>query len=62
MFTPDAGGRITPNDALGNVNISFTINAIDSRDIDTVLIERKQTIIGVINEALNRKGKQGVTN
>ncbi len=62
LFTPDAGGRITPNDALGNVNISFTINAIDSRDIDTVLIERKQTIIGVINEALNRKGKQGVTN
>jgi len=62
VFQPDAGGRIIPNDALGNVNISFTINAIDSRDIDTVLIERKQTIIGVINEALNRKGKVGVTN
>tara|TARA_Y100000004_G_scaffold51015_2_gene56380 strand:+ start:4458 stop:6608 length:2151 start_codon:yes stop_codon:yes gene_type:complete len=62
LFTPDAGGRITPNNELGNVNISFTINAIDSRDIDTVLIERKQTIIGVINEALNRKGKVGVTN
>ena len=62
IFTADRGGRITPNNALGNVNISFTINAIDSRDIDTVLIERKQTIIGVINEALNRKGKVGVTN
>jgi hypothetical protein len=62
MFVPNAGGTIVANNQMGrNVNINFTINAVDSRGIDQVLIERKQTIIGVINEALNRKGRVGIT-
>jgi len=46
----------------GSVNINFTINAIDSQGIDQVLVDRRQTIIGVVNEALNRKGRVGITN
>jgi len=57
------GGAITPNNAMGGpVNINFTINAIDSQGIDQVLIDRRQTIVGVVNEALNRKGRVGITN
>lgn len=62
MFVPDAGGKIVPNGGAQNVNINFTINAVDSRGIDQVLIERRNTIIGVINEALNKKGRVGITN
>ena len=61
MFVPDAGGKIVPNGGGQNVNINFTINAVDSRGIDQVLIERRNTIIGVINEALNKKGRVGIT-
>lgn len=62
MFVPNAGGTIVPNNQMGgNVNINFTINAVDSRGIDQVLIERRNTIIGVINEALNKKGRVGIT-
>lgn len=57
------GGTVIPNNQMGGqVNVNFTINAIDSRGIDQVLIERKRTIVGVINEALNRRGKVGITN
>lgn len=63
VFTPNTAGTITPNDQLGGtVNINFTINAIDSQGIDQVLVDRRQTIIGVVNEALNRKGRVGITN
>lgn len=60
-FVPDAGGTIVPNGGGQTVNVNFTINAVDSRGIDQVLIERKQTIVGVINEALNKKGRVGIT-
>ena len=63
VFQPNTAGRIIPNDQLGgSVNINFTINAIDSQGIDQVLVDRRQTIIGVVNEALNRKGRVGITN
>jgi hypothetical protein len=38
------------------VNISFTINAIDSRGIDTLLLEKRSLITNIVRGAVQRRG------
>jgi tape measure domain-containing protein len=40
-----------------NVQISFTINAVDSRGIQEVLIENKQLITNIVANAVRQKGR-----
>ena len=62
MFSPAGAGNITPNDKLGqSVNVNFTILANDTRGFDELLVSRRATIQGIINGALNRRGRVGVT-
>ena len=62
MFTPNAGGQITSNGAMGNqVTVNFNIETIDATGFDELLLERRSTIVGVINEAMNRQGREGIT-
>jgi len=61
LFTPNAGGQITPNNQLGGeVNVNFNIQTVDASDFDTLLVERRGTIVGIINSAMERRGKMGV--
>jgi len=59
LFTPAAGGNITPNNQLGGqpVNINFTVNAMDSRSFAQGMAENRNIIIGTIRQAFNRNGK-----
>ena len=59
---PNAG-TVIPNDALGNgpVNVNFNITTTDARGFDNLLVERRSTIVGIINQAMNTRGKTGVT-
>ena len=45
----------------GEVNVNFNITTVDARDFDQLLVERRGTIVGIINNAMNQQGKVGVT-
>lgn len=66
VLTMGAGGRITPNEALGGgggqvvnrtANVSFSIQANDTQGFDDLLAQRRGTIMQIINEALNDNGQ-----
>ena len=42
----------------GAVNISFTINAIDSRGIDQLLVEKRQFITNMVRSATAERGRK----
>jgi len=47
---------------MGNqVTVNFNIETIDATGFDELLIDRRSTIVGVINEAMNRQGREGIT-
>lgn len=58
MFMPAQSGSIVRNDQLGGepVNVNFTINAVDARGIDQMLIERKSVITSIISDAMLERG------
>ena len=62
MFVPNAGGTIVPNNEMGQgpVTVNFNINTVDAQGFDELLIRRRATITGIINNALTKQGKQGV--
>ena len=62
----NAKGFITPNESLRGgqapmvnrtANVSFSIQANDTRGFDELLVERRNLIISVINDALNDSGR-----
>ena len=71
LFVPPSSGEIISNQALqsggggtmmgGAVTVNFNIETIDATGFDDLLIERRSTIVGVINEAMNRQGREGIT-
>tara|TARA_R110000868_G_scaffold197002_1_gene443182 strand:+ start:18465 stop:20942 length:2478 start_codon:yes stop_codon:yes gene_type:complete len=44
----------------GEVTVNFNINTVDARGFDDLLIERRGTITGIINQAMQSKGRRGV--
>jgi len=63
LFIPQTSGTIVPNNQLagaGTTNINFTINTVDAQGVDELLTNRRSTIINVINDALNRQGKEAL--
>ncbi len=62
FFSPGKSGNIIPNDQMGtNVTINFNVTAVDSRSFDNLLEQRRNTIVGVINQAMNERGRRGLT-
>jgi len=66
LFVPSSNGSIVPNDQLasaggGAVNVNFNIQAVDAAGVDELLLNRRNTIVGIINQAMHMRGKQGVT-
>jgi len=62
LFVPNAGGQIVPNNEMGGkaVTVNFNISTVDAQGFDELLIRRRATITGIINNALTKQGKQGV--
>ena len=58
LMVPQGAGKVVPNASLGGqpVNVNFTINAVDSRGVDQLLMERKGMIVGMIRSAINDRG------
>jgi hypothetical protein len=61
LFVPSTNGTIVPNHELGGgMNITFNIQANDVRGIKELLIDNRATIINLVNQGANQKGKSNV--
>jgi hypothetical protein len=61
LFVPSTSGTIIPNQDLGGgMNITFNIQANDVRGIKELLIDNRATIINLVNQGANQKGKSNV--
>lgn len=61
MFVPNAGGQIVSNANMGApVNVNFNIETVDASGFDDLLIDRRGTIVGIINQAMEKRGRVGV--
>ena len=60
-FVPNSAGTIVPSGIGGqNVNVNFTINAVDTAGFQQLLANERGTIIGMINSAVNQQGKSNL--
>ena len=62
LFVPSTNGTIVPNQDLNSsgMNITFNIQANDVRGIKELLIDNRATIINLVNQGANQKGKSNV--
>ena len=64
IITAGSNGYVTPNNMLGgsdSVTVNFNITATDAASFDELLQQRRDTIVGVINQALNERGRRSLT-
>jgi len=62
LFVPKTDGTIIPNQDLGMAanNYNFTIVANDIRGVKELLLNNRSTIVNIMNQALNAKGKSSL--
>jgi phage-related minor tail protein len=61
LFVPNTNGTIVPNHDMGSAsNITFNIQANDVRGIRELLIDNRATIINLVNQGANQKGKSNI--
>ena len=60
IFTPNQSGGITPNNQMGNANVTFNIQANDARGFDNLLQARRGMIVGMINKAMRNNAQAGL--
>jgi len=63
MFTPSGNGRIARNngdDSGGGLTVNFNINAIDPATGTEFILDQKQQIVGMINQAYRKRGRAGI--
>ena len=66
LFMPKQSGQVYSTDQLstmgagGETNVTFQINAIDTKSGTEFLLENKNKIIGMITQAQNQRGRQGI--
>jgi hypothetical protein len=60
IFTPSSNGHITANSGESQpVNITYNIKSWDSRDTMTTLQQNAPQIVGIIQEAFQKRGQRG---
>jgi hypothetical protein len=59
LFIPSTDGTIVPNQDLNNNagNLNFTIVATDVKGVKELLLNNRATIVNIVNQALNARGK-----
>ena len=61
LFTPGRTGTITPNNAISkSTPVLININAVDARGIDSLLHERHDTLVSIINQSLQRQPRRAI--
>ena len=57
LFIPNTAGTIVPNDQMGGGNFTINISANDTEGFDQLLNKRRATIMNIINQSLNDRGR-----
>jgi len=57
LVVPNAAGSVVPNDQLGGGNYTINISANDTAGFDELLTKRRATIMNLINQSLNERGR-----
>ncbi len=67
LFIPNSSGKVISNDDMTStgtsgrpVQVNFTVNAIDSQSFTDTLQTQKDTIVGIINEAVIEQGRPAI--
>jgi hypothetical protein len=76
-FVPNGAGTIIPNgkspvttaspdggdssSAQGPININFSVRAMDARSFQSAMVQNKAVVVGIVNQALNMRGRYGIT-
>ena len=67
LFIPNSSGKVISNDDMVStgtagrpVQVNFTVNAIDSQSFTDTLQTQKDTIVGIINEAVIEQGRPAI--
>jgi hypothetical protein len=63
MFTPNGNGNIARNNGDaggGGLTVNFNLSSIDSRSGTEFILEQKNQIVGMINQAYTKRGRQGI--
>jgi hypothetical protein len=57
LFVPNTAGNIVPNDQLSGGNFTINISANDTAGFDELLTKRRGTLMNLINQSLNERGR-----
>jgi phage-related minor tail protein len=76
-FVPNGAGTIVPNgkspvttaspdggnssSAQAPININFSVRAMDARSFQSAMVQNKAVVVGIVNQALNMRGRFGIT-
>jgi hypothetical protein len=72
-FVPNGAGSILPNGtnptgsastsggSQGPININFSVRAMDARSFQSAMVQNKGVVVGIVNQALNMRGRYGIT-
>jgi lambda family phage tail tape measure protein len=76
-FVPNGAGTIVPNgkspvttaspdggdssSAQAPININFSVRAMDARSFQSAMVQNKAVVVGIVNQALNMRGRHGIT-
>ena len=57
LIVPNQASNVVPNDQLGGGNFTINISANDTAGFDQLLMKRRGTIMSLINQSLNERGR-----
>jgi hypothetical protein len=57
MVIPNQAASVVPNDQIGGGNFTINISANDTAGFDELLTKRRSTIMNLINQSLNERGR-----
>ena len=75
-FVPNGAGTIVPNgkspstpvgsdsstaSTQAPININFSVRAMDARSFQSAMVQNKAVVVGIVNQALNMRGRYGIT-
>ena len=75
-FVPNGAGSIIPNGKSPSmpggsdsstattqapININFSVRAMDARSFQSAMVQNKAVVVGIVNQALNMRGRYGIT-
>ena len=63
LFVPNTTGSIVPREEMGgsnNANITFNIQAFDTKDAVQTLVENRDIITAIVSDSFNKQGRRGI--